>query len=146
MSYRSDPPLPSSDIIALLALVQTGEESQLRGTGQTPSSGATTLLSEAISSQLGGRVQRLFLASAISASIPAMSNTATTGSENMPRVTVSQQVSQNLIVTYVTNVTSTQQQIIQIEYAVRKDLSIVALRDENGTFGIDVVRTTARFK
>ena len=144
MSYRSDPPLPSSDIIALLALGQTGEESQLRGTGQTPSSGATTLLSEAISSQLGGRVQRLFGISHFSVD-PAMSNTATTGSENMPRVTVSQQVSQNLIVTYVTNVTSTQQQIIQIEYAVRKDLSIVALRDENGTFGIDVVRT-ARFK
>ena len=31
MSYRSDPPLPSSDIITLLALGQTGEESSLRG-------------------------------------------------------------------------------------------------------------------
>ena len=30
MSYRSDPPLPSSDIIALLALGETGEESALR--------------------------------------------------------------------------------------------------------------------
>jgi translocation and assembly module TamB len=146
MSYRSDPPLPSSDIIALLALGQTGEESQLRGlpTGQTPQSGATTLLSEAISSQLGGRIQRLFGISHFSVN-PALTSTATTGSENMPRITVSQQISQNLIVTYVTNITSTQQQIIQIEYAVTRDLSIVALRDENGTFGIDVVRT-ARFK
>ena len=30
MTYRSDPPLPSSDIISLLALGQTGQESQLR--------------------------------------------------------------------------------------------------------------------
>jgi translocation and assembly module TamB len=139
LSYRSDPPLPSSDIIALLALGQTGEESQLRGlpTGQTSQSGATTLLSEAISSQLGGRIQRLFGISHFSVDPFLSSNTA--GGETSARVTISQQVSQDLIITYITNVTSTQQQIIQIEYAVRRDVSVVALRDENGTFGIDIV-------
>src|SRR5712691_1686909 len=60
MSYRSEPPLPSSDVITLLALGQTGQESALRGLAgtQTPGMGATTLLSEAVSSQLGGRIQR----------------------------------------------------------------------------------------
>ena len=43
------------------------------------------------------------------------------------------------IITYVTNVTSSQQQIIQIEYTIRRDMSLIALRDQNGTFGIDVV-------
>jgi translocation and assembly module TamB len=139
MSYRSDPPLPSSDIIALLALGQTGEESRLRGlpTAQTPQAGATTLLSEAISSQLGGRIQRLFGISHFSVD-PFLSNT-TAGGASSARVTISQQVSNNLIITYITNVTSTQQQIIQIEYAVRRDISVVALRDENGTFGVDVI-------
>jgi translocation and assembly module TamB len=139
MSYRSDPPLPSSDIIALLALGQTGEESRLRGlpTGQASQSGATTLLSEAISSQLGGRIQRLFGISHFSVD-PFLSNT-TTGGATSARVTISQQVSRDLIITYVTNVTSTQQQVIQIEYAVRRDVSVVALRDENGTFGVDVI-------
>jgi translocation and assembly module TamB len=139
MSYRSDPPLPSSDIIALLALGQTGEESQLRGlpTGQTSQSGATTLLSEAISSQLGGRIQRLFGISHFSVD-PFLSNT-TAGGATSARVTISQQVSQDLIITYITNVTSTQQQVIQIEYALRRDVSVVALRDENGTFGVDVI-------
>ena len=50
-----------------------------------------------------------------------------------------------LVITYSTDVTSTQEQIIQIEYTVRPDISVVALRDENGTFGIDVVRRQ-RFK
>ena len=56
MSYRSDPPLPSSDIIALLALGQTGEESRLRGLPavQTPGTGATTLLSEPSLRSLAG--------------------------------------------------------------------------------------------
>jgi translocation and assembly module TamB len=65
LSYRSDPPLPSNDIITLLALGQTSAESEVRsgGTGAGASSagtGASQLLSEAISSQLGGRLERLF--------------------------------------------------------------------------------------
>ena len=126
-------------IIALLALGQTGEESRLRGLGavQTPGSGATTLLSEAISSQLGGRIQRLFGISHFSVD-PFLTST-TAGQETSARITISQQFSRDLIITYVTNVTSSQQQIIQIEYAVRRDVSLVALRDQNGTFGIDVI-------
>jgi translocation and assembly module TamB len=146
MSYRSDPPLPSSDIIALLAMGETGEESQLRSSpsGQTSQVGANTLLSEAISSSLGGRIQRLFGISHFSVD-PFLSNSTTGGGATSARVTISQQVSNNLIITYISNVTSTQQQVIQIEYALRRDISIVALRDENGTFGIDVVKKI-RFK
>src|SRR5207253_847925 len=58
LSYRSDPPLPGNDIVTLLALGQTSTEAEVRsgGTGsgsQSASSGASALLSEAISSQLG---------------------------------------------------------------------------------------------
>jgi translocation and assembly module TamB len=147
MSYRSDPPLPSSDIITLLALGQTGEESSLRGGAaavQTPQLGATTLLSEAISSQLGGRVQRLFGVRHFSVDPDYIAATSATQNPGA-RVTIAEQFSRNLVITYSTDVTSTQQQVIQIEYTVRPDVSVVALRDENGTFGIDVVRRQ-RFK
>jgi len=61
LSYRSDPPLPDSDIVALLALGSPGEESALRSsTSGSQNYGATALLSEAISSQLGGRIEHLF--------------------------------------------------------------------------------------
>lgn len=147
MAYRSDPPLPSSDIITLLALGQTGEESSLRGgaaAAQTPQLGATTLLSEAISSQLGGRVQRLFGVRHFSVDPDYIAATSATQNPGA-RVTIAEQFSRNLVITYSTDVTSTQQQVIQIEYTVRPDLSVVALRDENGTFGVDVVRRQ-RFK
>jgi translocation and assembly module TamB len=145
MSYRSDPPLPSSDIIALLALGETGQESQLRGTSGTQTSqiGATTLLSEAVSSQLGGRIQRLFGISHFSVDPSYLADTAIQNPG--ARVTISQQFSRDLIITYSTDVTSTQQQVIQIEYTLRRDISVIALRDANGTFGIDVVRKK-RFK
>jgi len=145
LAYRSDPPLPSSDIIALLALGQTGEESNLRGPTavQTPEMGATTLLSEAISSQLGGRIERLFGISHFSVD-PFLGGPTSTQTA-AARVTIEQQVTRDLTVTYITNVSSTQEQVIQIEYNINRSLSVVALRDENGTFGIDFI-VKKRFK
>jgi translocation and assembly module TamB len=144
LAYRSDPPLPSSDIIELLALGQTGEESAARtATGQNSGLGASALLSEAISSQLGGRIQRLFGVSHFSVG-PSVA-TLNTQQNSIASVTIEQQVTRGLVVTYITDVTTTQYQVIQIEYTINREFSVVALRDENGTFGLDVVRKT-RFK
>ncbi len=144
LAYRSDPPLPASDIITLLALGRTGEESERRSTAvQTPELGASALLSEAISSQLGGRIERLFGISRFRVD-PFL---AGTGAEPnaAARITIEQQVTRDLVITYITNVTSTQQQVIQVEYNVNRNVSIVALRDQNGTFGLDV-KFKKRFK
>ena len=54
-------------------------------------------------------------------------------------MTIEQQFSRDLTVTYATNVGSTQQQIIQVEYLLRRDISVVALRDENDTYGVDII-------
>jgi translocation and assembly module TamB len=144
LAYRSDPPLPSSDIIELLALGQTGEESAARtATGQNTGLGASALLSEAISSQLGGRIQRLFGVSHFSVG-PSVA-TLNTQQNSIASVTIEQQVTPGLVVTYITDVTTTQYQVIQIEYTINREFSVVGLRDENGTFGLDVVRKT-RFK
>jgi len=143
LSYRSDPPLPSNDIITLLALGQTTSEAELRGGGtgasQSTTAGASALLSEAVSSQLGGRLERLFGITKLRVD-PGLTGVGATGSEQnaAARVTVQQQITRDLTITYVSNVSSTQQQVIQVEYNVNRNVSIVALRDYNGTFGIDV--------
>ncbi len=143
LSYRSDPPLPGNDIITLLALGQTSSEASSRsvGTSQTTGSGATALLSEAISSQLGGRLERLFGITRFRVD-PGLTTLGSTATDQNPaaRVTVEQQISRNLTITYVSNVGSTQQQVIQVEYNISRTLSLVALRDYNGTFGIDLVK------
>jgi translocation and assembly module TamB len=145
LAYRSDPPLPSSDIIALLALGQTGEESAQRSaTGQNTGLGASALLSEAISSQLGGRIERLFGISHFRVG-PSISAFTTQQQNSIASVTIEQQVARGLVITYITDITTTQYQVIQIEYTINREFSIVGLRDENGTFGLDVVRKT-RFK
>jgi translocation and assembly module TamB len=141
LSYRSDPPLPADDIITLLALGQTGSESALRnGSGvQTGASGASALLSEAISSQLGGRVERLFGITRFRVDPGLVGVGGTSTNQNAgARITVEQQVTRNLSIMYVSNVNSSQQQVIQVEYNLSRSIAIVALRDQNGTFGIDI--------
>ena len=64
---------------------------------------------------------------------------STEGSQNAAaRVTVQQQVTRDVTITYISNVGSTQEQVIQVEYNVTRNISVVALRDYNGTFGIDI--------
>jgi translocation and assembly module TamB len=141
LAYRSDPPLPVNDIVTLLALGQTSSESHPTGNAntQTASSGASAILSEAVSSEFGSRLQRLFGITRFRVD-PGLTELGSTESSQTAaaRVTVEQQVTRNLTITYVSNVGSTQEQVIQVEYNVDRNLSIVALRDENGTFGIDI--------
>ena len=147
LAYRSDPPLPSNDIVALLAMGQRSAEGTSRsgGTAQSATSGATALLSEAVSSQLGGRLQRLFGITRLRVD-PGLTPVASSSSQNAgARVTVEQQIARNLTIMYVSNVGSTQEQVIQVEYTINRNISVVALRDQNGTFGIDV-KIRKRFK
>ena len=146
LAYRSDPPLPANDIITLLALGKTSSEGGSRSGGlkQGGGAGASELLSEAISSQLGGRLERLFGITRLRVD-PGLSGIGSTGSsQSAARVSVEQRIVRNLTITYVTNVASTQQQIIQVEYNMNRNISIVALRDQNGTFGLDI-RIKKRF-
>jgi translocation and assembly module TamB len=147
LAYRSDPPLPSNDIVALLAMGQRSAEGTARsgGTAQSATSGATALLSEAVSSQLGGRLQRLFGITRLRVD-PGLTPVASSADQNAgARVTVEQQIARNLTIMYVSNVGSTQEQVIQVEYSINRNISVVALRDQNGTFGIDV-KIRKRFK
>jgi translocation and assembly module TamB len=145
LSYRSDPPLPDSDIIALLAIGSTGQESALRSSSSSSQNyGATALLSEAISSGLGGRIERLFGISHFRVD-PFLAGTATE-SNAAARVTIQQQFTRNLTVTYSTNAATTNQyQLIQVEYAVRRDVSVIFVRDINGTYAFEV-RFVRHFK
>jgi translocation and assembly module TamB len=145
LSYRSDPPLPDSDIIALLAIGSPGQESGLRSsTSSSQNYGATALLSEAISSGLGGRIERLFGISHFRVD-PFLAGTATE-SNAAARVTIQQQFSRNLTVTYSTNAATTNQyQLIQVEYAIRRDISVIFVRDINGTYAFEV-RFVRHFK
>ena len=141
-SYRSDPPLSTSDIISLLALGRTAEESAnpaMLGSAQySPSvseSASTALIGQALNSTVTNRVQKLFGVSRIKID-PNVGSSANAG---LARVTVEQQVSNKLTLTYITNLSQSAQQIIQFEYNLDKDLSLVGIRDQNGVLSVDLL-------
>lgn len=138
MNYRSDPPLPDSDIVALLALGSPGEVSALRSQpGSSQNYGATALLSEAITSGIGGRIEHLFGISQFR--VDPFAAGATTESNAAARITIVEQVARGLTITYSTNAATTNQyQLIQIQYAVKRNVSVEFLRDINGTYGFDI--------
>jgi translocation and assembly module TamB len=47
-------------------------------------------------------------------------------------------VNNDITLTYITNLAQSAQQIIQVEYNVTRDISILAVRDQNGVLGFDV--------
>jgi len=137
LNYRSDPPLPDTDIVALLALGSPGEESGLRSEpGAAQNYGATALLSEAISSGVGGRIEHLFGISSFRVD-PFVAGTATE-SNAAARVTIQEQLTRDISITYSTNASSNQYQLIQVDYAIKRGLSVQFLRDINGTYGMDI--------
>lgn len=149
LSYRSDPPLPSTDIVNLLALGTQGEQSALMtsSSSQAQNFGATALLSEAVSSQLGAPIEKLFGVTNFRIDPFLASSLATSGvtQTTEARVTIQKQVTRDLSVTYSTNAASNQQQVIEVDYAIRRNITIVALRDINGIYGINI-KFTNHFK
>jgi translocation and assembly module TamB len=136
-TYRSDPPLSSEDIIGLLAFGRTQQESALN---TSPSSGfaesaSGAILGQAINQVVSNRVSRLFGVSSIRI------NPSVGGPDNNPnaRISVEQQVSNNVTLTYTTNLTRSAQQVIQFEYNINSEYTVEAIRDENGVVSFDVL-------
>ena len=61
------------------------------------------------------------------------------GVENNPqaRLTLEQQVTRDITFTYITNVTQSNPQVVRVEWSLGRNWSAVALREENGEFGLD---------
>jgi translocation and assembly module TamB len=141
VNYRSEPPLPQSDIIALLALGRTAEESEQlqEQSGQTPftDEASSLILNQALNATVSSRLQRLFGASNIKID-PQGLTTETNPTARGPQVTIEQEFANNLSLTYSTNVAQSSQQIIQGEYYFNRNLSAVGTRDQNGVVSFDV--------
>jgi translocation and assembly module TamB len=141
LNYRSEPPLPKSDIIALLALGRTNEESaQLQeqsGQSLFSDQASEQTLNSAINDTASSRFQRLFGASNIKIDPQGLS-TETNPTARGPQVTIEQEFANNISLTYSTNVSQSSQQIIQGEYYFNRNVSAVGTRDQNGVVSFDL--------
>ncbi len=141
VNYRSEPPLPKSDIIALLALGRTSQESeqlqQQSGQGLFTDEATNLIINQAINATVSSRMQKLFGVSRIKID-PQGLTTETNPTARGPQVTIEQQFANNISLTYSTNVSQSSQQIIQGEYYFTRNVSVTGTRDQNGVVSFDV--------
>jgi translocation and assembly module TamB len=134
-TYRSDPPLSEADIFSLLALGRTQEEAQIQSEQETAAGTDPTtnaLLGGALNATVSSRVSKLFGGASVKID-PAYVGTLGGSSA---RITVQQQVTQQITFTYATNVNYSAEQLIQVAYELTPTTSLVATRDESGVFSI----------
>lgn len=144
MSYHSEPPLPTADIIGLLSPVgaaqqQFGQVQEQTAPSPFAQQASSAVLAEALNSALSNRSQRLFGISHIRID-PQGLNTATTPTQTspLPAVTIEQSVRENITLSYTTDLGQTSQQIIQGVYNVTHNVSVVGIRDYNGVVSFEL--------
>lgn len=134
-TYRSEPPLSEADIFSLLALGRTQEEAQISQEQQTAAGTDPTtssLLGGALNATVSSRVSKLFGGATVKID-PAFVGTLGGSSA---RITVQQQLTQQITLTFATNVNYSAEQLIQVAYQLTPMTSVVATRDETGVFSV----------
>ena len=131
-NYASDPSLPPSDIINLIAF---GKTSEAAAANPTPPGalGAQSLIASQVSSQITNRVEKLAGISQLSID-PVLGSTQQSPGA---RVAIQQRVTSKIFVTFATDVTSTDREVIKLEYQVNRRTSFNAVRDQNGGFSFE---------
>jgi translocation and assembly module TamB len=138
-SYRSDPPMQTNEVISLLAMGRAPDQtagiasSQVVSNTNYVATGTNALLGQAIAAPVSGRLQRFFGVSRLKID-PNLQNLDATP---QARLTLEQNISRNVTLTYITNLANANQQIVRLEVDLNRNWSVVAVREENGLFGVD---------
>jgi translocation and assembly module TamB len=144
VSYRSDPPLPEADVVALLALGRTGNQQRLYTQQQQQALANPTtdsLLGGALNATVSSRVQKLFG----SGNVKVDPNYLGSLGNSTSRIIVEEQLGSKVTLTYATNVNTTAQQLLQADIAINRHLSLQLARDESGVFSV-VLKATRRYR
>jgi translocation and assembly module TamB len=132
--YSSDPALPPSDIINLIAFGKTQEAS-----AANPNPPGNLAAEQAVASQVSGQITNRVekVAGLSQLSVDPLLGGGNQGESPGARVTVQQRVTGKIFVTFSTDVTSTQNSVIKMEYQQSRRVSYSGTRDQNGGFGFD---------
>lgn len=130
-NYTSDPVLPPVDIIHLLAFGKTTE--QAAATATPASLGAESAIANGLTSQVSGRLEKLAGISQLQIDPSLGGNNSNPGA----RLAIQQRLTSTILFTFATDLTDTQNEVVQVKYQTRGRLSLSLTRDEYGSFAIE---------
>ena len=131
---RSDPALPQADVVALVLTgnLSTGETTTSPLAGQGVGTAASLLADALINEPARRATDKLFGLNRFEID-PLIVGRG--GASPTARLTVGRQINKNLSITYSTNVTSDQNQVLAVEYRVSNRLSFIAQYEQGSVTG-----------
>ena len=140
LTYRSDPPLAFTDLLALLSSGRVNTTDPVIAARQPAApqqtfeqAGASALLGQAVANPVSGTLQRLFGVTRLQINPQIVGGAATP----QATLTVQQQITPDLTFTYMQDVEQSNPQIIKVEWTIGPEWSAVAQRDYTGFFYLD---------
>ncbi len=130
-NYMSDPALPPVDIIHLLAFGNTTAQSA--ATATPAALGAESAIANGLTSQVSNQIEKL-------AGISQLQIDPSLGGDNSnpgARVAIQQRLTSTILFTFATDLTDTQDAVVQVKYQTRGRLSLSLTRDEYGSYAIE---------
>ncbi len=128
----ASPPLPTQDILALVSL---GELFKRSGSSEVSSQqSSTAMVSAKLTEEIQSRANQLLGINLlrIDPVLPGQS------SEDTSRLTIGKTIGKDLIVVYSTNLSTSRQEILYLQYQLSPAISLIAMRNEEGRYSLDL--------
>jgi hypothetical protein len=128
----SSPPLPPQDILALISL---GEAFKRSGSVEVSSQqGSTAMLTTKLTEEIKNRANKLLGINLLRID-PILSGQS---SVDTSRLTIGKTISKNVVIVYSTNLSTSRQEILYLQYQLSPTISLIAMRNEEGRYSLDL--------
>jgi hypothetical protein len=130
--FTSSPPLPPEDVMALLAMGESFRK--LYSYDSSTQLSSASMLTFQLTDEARKSAARIFTIDRISIDPFIMSSSM----EMVPRLTLGKKISRGLVIYYSTNLTTQREEIVNVEWELGSNFSLVGTRDEIGRLSLDV--------
>jgi translocation and assembly module TamB len=128
----ASPPLPTQDILALVSL---GELFQRSGSSEISSQqSSTAMITTKLTEEIKNRANKLLGINLLRID-PVLSKQSTLDTS---RLTIGKTIVKDLVVVYSTNLSTSRQEILYLQYQLSPAISLIAIRNEEGRYSLDL--------
>ena len=128
----SSPPLPPQDILALISLGEVFKRSS--STEESSQQSSTAMITTKLTEEIKNRANKLLGINLLRLD-PYLAGQSSLAAS---RLTIGKTISKGLVVVYSTNLSTSRQEIAYLQYQLSPAISLIAMRNEEGRYSLDL--------
>jgi hypothetical protein len=134
---QSSPPLPTRDILTLIAVGELFRRPTSTELSSQIGTGTTDLIASELTEQIQKQTKKIF-GDYLLRIDPYISNITGASLEDTSRLIVGKEISKDFLIVYSTNFSTHRQQVIYVHYQLTPALSLIGMRNEEGRLSIEL--------